>query len=153
MSSTQRSAGVRTSDLEARVRSLETTNRILVVAVALVIVGAASGFGLPGAVERAADSGAQVIDQIQARRIQLVDAEGRVRIDLRHDNEETGLFIMDDAGDTRLGAAQFAHGGGGYALHGPGGRGAAVLYLRGDGSLTMYDADGNVTARFAGEGR
>lgn len=51
-------------------------------------------------------------------------------------------------GDTRLGAAQFAHGGGGYALHGPGGRGAAVLYLSGDGSLTIYDAEGGVTARF-----
>ena len=48
----------------------------------------------------------------------------------------------------RVGVAQFSHGGGGFALHGPGTRGAAVLYLRGDGSLTQYDTTGVVTARW-----
>lgn len=60
---------------------------------------------------------------------------------------------VTDLGDTRVGAAQFAHGGGGYALHGPGGRGAAVLYLKDEGSLTMYDADGAVAARFSESSR
>ena len=93
------------------------------------------------------------VDEIRTERLQVVDGDGRVRIDLRHDAEETGLFILDEAGDTRLGAAQFAHGGGGYALHGPQGRGAAVLYLKDDGSLTLYDQDGDVTARFPEVGR
>jgi hypothetical protein len=95
---------------------------------------------------------APVADEVRARRVLIVDDDDQVRIDLRHDAEETGLFILDDDGDTRLGAAQFAHGGGGYALHGPGGRGAAVLYLRGEGSLTMYEPDGTVAARFPDAG-
>lgn len=128
--------------LEHRVRRLERANRVLTAALAVLALGALVAARRPQ----------QVVDEVRARRIQLVDADDRVRIDLRHDEEETGLFILDDAGDTRLGAAQFAHGGGGYALHGSGGRGAAVLYLKGDGSLTMYDPDGAVTARFP-EGR
>lgn len=129
-----------TGSLERRVRRLERANRLLVAVV--VIVGGAG-------VLSAARPG-PVVDEIDARRIRLVDDEGRVRIDLRHDDTETGIFIVDENGDTRLGAAQFAHGGGGYALHGPGGRGAAVLYLRGDGSLTFYDDAGGVTARLPG---
>ena len=131
------------SDLERRVRRLESLNRVLLAGLALV---AALPF-LAGAYR------AQSTELVRAERIQLVDSEGRVRIDLRHDAEETGMFVMDDRGDTRLGAAQFAHGGGGYALHGPGGRGAAVLYLRGDGSLSIYDEEGVVTARFPETGR
>lgn len=131
------------TDLERRVRTLERRNSLLMALVALLVAGTLLAARTP----------AQVADTIQARRIQLVDAEGRIRIDLRHDEEETGMFILDDAGDTRVGAAQFAHGGGGYALHGPGGRGAAVLYLKDEGSLTMYDADGAVAARFSESSR
>jgi hypothetical protein len=127
--------------LERRVARLERSNRLLAVGLGLVLVG-----GL------AAATSSQVVDEVRARRIRIVDADDRVRIDLRHDDEETGLFILDANGDTRLGAAQFAHGGGGYALHGPGGRGAAVLYLRGEGSLTMYETDGTVAARFPAAG-
>ena len=129
------------SRLEDRVRRLERTNRLLVLgALALVTVAWVTGERTPGH-----------FDEITAERVRVVDGEGQTRIDLRHDSDETGMFILDDAGDTRLGAAQFAHGGGGYALHGPGGRGAAVLYLRGDGSLTIYDADGGIVDRFPGE--
>ena len=90
----------------------------------------------------------QAADVLQAKRFQLVDGEGRVRIDLRHDATETGLFVLDAVGDTRVGIAQFAHGGGGVALHGPSMRGAAVLYLKERGTLTIYDTTGAVTARF-----
>jgi len=131
------------NDLEARVRRLERVNRLLIGALALVAV-------VP---LLAARRTTQAADLIQARRIQVVDEDGGVRIDLRHDEAETGMFVLDAAGDTRLGAAQFAHGGGGYALHGPGARGAAVLYLSGAGSLTFYDADGGVTARYPEAGR
>lgn len=89
----------------------------------------------------------QVPDLIQTHRIQVLDDRGQVRIDLKHDAEETGLFVMDGEGDRRIGAAQFAHGGGGFALHGPGQRGAAVLYLKGLASLTAYDTAGAVAWR------
>lgn len=124
--------------LERRIARLERLNR-----------GLLAGFGLAMAgVLAAAAAPEPIADEIRAHRVQIVDADERVRIDLRHDADETGMFILDDAGDTRLGAAQLSHGGGGYALHGPGGRGAAVLYLRGAGSLTMYEDDGTVSARF-----
>lgn len=48
-------------------------------------------------------------------------------------------------GDTRIGVAQFAHGGGGFALHGPEAKGAAVLYLKERGTLTFYGDEGGVT--------
>ncbi len=131
------------TDLERRVRVLERRNLALSLLMTVTVAGTLLAARAP----------AQFADLLQARRIPLVDDQGRVRIDLRHDAAETGMFILDDAGDTRVGAAHFAHGGGGYALHGPGGRGAAVLHLKGEGSLTMYDEDGGVVARFSEAGR
>ncbi len=62
--------------------------------------------------------------------------------------EQTGLFLRDAEGTVRLGAAQFAHGGGGCALHGEESKGAAVLYQKGGkGSLSFYDEAGGVTHR------
>jgi hypothetical protein len=123
--------------LSRRLRRLERINLALVAGIAWIAIGTV----LLGARQAP-------LEEIRAQRIQIVDGQGRVRIDLRHDETETGMFILDENGDTRLGAAQFAHGGGGYALHGPGGRGAAVLYLKGGGSLTLYDEDGGVVSRF-----
>jgi hypothetical protein len=77
----------------------------------------------------------------------LFDGEGVTRASLIHSDDESALYLRDEKGDIRVGAAQFAHGGGGFALHGPGGDGAAVLYLKGDGSLTFYDVNGEATAR------
>jgi hypothetical protein len=54
-------------------------------------------------------------DLVRAREVQLVDESGQVWIELRHDSTETGLFILDEPGDTRIGAAHFTHGGGGIA--------------------------------------
>jgi hypothetical protein len=61
-----------------------------------------------------------------------------------HDESQTGLLVLDEAGQIRVGAAQFAHGGGGFALHGPGGQTSAVLYLKDEGSLSFHRADGSV---------
>jgi hypothetical protein len=124
-------------DVEHRLRRLERFNRILAVGLGLTLGAGLMAAALPH----------RPTAVVQAERFQLVDADGQVRIDLRHTSDETGLFIMDDAGGTRLGAAQFAHGGGGFALHGPDMKGAAVLYLKGDGSLTFYDTEGQVTHR------
>lgn len=122
--------------LETRVQRLEVQNRVLM-GLAIVL----SVTFLLGYTTR------QAADVVQAHRIQIVDDSGRVRMDLRHDSTETGLFILDGTGTTRVGAAQFAHGGGGFALHGPEAKGAAVLYLRGRGSLTFYDERGEVVGR------
>lgn len=124
--------------LEERIGRLERMNRVFVAALTILLA----------AILLSAVRVSQTVEVVQARKIQLVDDQGRVRIELRHNEEETGLFIMDEAGDTRLGAAQFAHGGGGYALHGPNMKGAAVLYLAGEGSLSIYDSLGSRTARF-----
>lgn len=128
----------RHDSVEARIGRLERSQRRLA-AVALVL---AAALVVAWAHPPAADP-----DVVRARQVQLVDAAGRVRIVLRHDSSETGMFIMDDLGDVRLGAAQFAHGGGGFALHGPAGRGSAVLYLKRTGSLTVYDTAGTVVVR------
>lgn len=83
-------------------------------------------------------------------RLILRDGEGVERVRIVHEEEQSGLFVQDDRGDTRIGIAQFAHGGGGVALHGPEAKGAAVLYLKGQGTLSFYDADGKVSYRVPG---
>ena len=128
------------ASLTHRVRRLEQLTAALSAAVILLV----------GLLVIAARPEGQSRDTLQVRRLQLVDHVGRVRMDLRHDSTETGLFVLDEAGDMRVGVAQFAHGGGGFALHGPRMKGAAVLYLKDAGSLSVYDTSGAVTARFPG---
>ena len=135
---------LRTSvSLEARIQRLERRQRSLVVlglTVSIVFLAAGRRDRSP------------IQDVVRAENFQLVDSAGHVWIDIRHDSTETGLFVLDDAGDTRIGVAQFAHGGGGVALHGPAARGAAVLYLKGGASLTFYDTAGQVTTRLPAQG-
>ncbi|HKJ02457.1 MAG TPA: hypothetical protein VJ997_08380 [Longimicrobiales bacterium] len=145
-------------ELEGRVRRLERVNGVLVAA--LVVLGGALGWRRVTA------------EVVRADRIEVVDAQGRARIvlaageagptvevrdaagvaraTLGDDAEGTALYLRDGDGTTRVGVAQFAHGGGGFALHGPEAKGAAVLYLKGDGSLTFYGANGEVQARYPG---
>lgn len=145
-------------ELEEQVRRLERQNRLLRIAfviVVLIVVVAANL--LPSE------------EVVRANRFELVDPSGRVRTTLEmsddgnvglfvmddssrvrlsatHGPDETALFIRDRAGETRVGAAQFAHGGGGFALHGEGLKGATVLYMKnGKGSLRHFDEQGNVT--------
>jgi hypothetical protein len=127
--------------LTQRVRRLEQSNRLL-------MAGLFLGFCLSLVAFASQQGDAPAV--FQAQRFQLVDDTGHVWIDLKHDSAETAIFLFDDSGTVRVGVAQFAHGGGGFALHGPQSRGAAVLYLRDQGSLTFYDADGEATARFPG---
>ncbi len=77
----------------------------------------------------------------------VLDAAQKTRVSLTHDSSQTALFLWDGAGHVRVGAAQFAHGGGGFTLHGPESKGAAALYLKGKGSLSFYDAEGHRTHR------
>ena len=144
--------------LERRVRRLERWNGVLLLA--LVVVGGSLGW-------RRVPS-----DVVRADRIEIVDAQGRARIvldaggagptlevldvagvaraTLGDDADGTALYLRDGDGTTRVGVAQFAHGGGGFALHGPEAKGAAVLYLKGDGSLTFFGPEGEIQARYPG---
>jgi hypothetical protein len=147
-------------DLETRVRKLEWWNRLLAVCVASLLI-----YGFTGGVELAKTKTEKVL---RAERIEIVgrreepaivlgwdeqqsvglfvnDPGGTARIALAHDSNGSALFIRDSKGTIRVGAAQFAHGGGGFALHGPDSKGAAVLYLKENGSLTFYDDEGNPT--------
>lgn len=75
----------------------------------------------------------------------LKDDKGMNRAALYHAADGTGLYIMDAKGVTRIGIAQFAHGGGGIALHGQDSKGAAVLYFKDEGSLRFFDSEGAIT--------
>lgn len=142
-----------------RIAALEHRTRLQ--SVALAVLGALL---LAAAATRPGDDP----EVLRARAVQMVDAEGRVRAELGvdadgaaglfvrdvagraramvvHDDEQSGFFALDGEGQVRVGAAQFAHGGGGYALHGPAGKGAAVLYLKSQASLRFYDGEGHVT--------
>lgn len=77
--------------------------------------------------------------------LRLLDGDGQARVRLWHDTSATALFLQDANEQARVGAAYFAHGGHGVALHGPGGNPTAVLYMRNDlGSLTFHDGTGVV---------
>lgn len=82
----------------------------------------------------------------------LLDEELVPRVSLFHAKDADGLYIDDGEGATRIGVAQFAHGGGGLALHGPGSLGATVLYYKEKGSLRFFDRDGNVVREISGTG-
>ena len=77
----------------------------------------------------------------------LNDENGIERLRLFSEPDATGLYVLDEEHTPRIGIAQFSHGGGGIALHGPQSKGAAVLYLKGEGSLRFFNADGAVTTQ------
>ena len=148
------------ADLENRIRKLERTNRLsLAIALSMGLVfvlGSASGSARTG--------------PLRSQRIELVNAKGAVRailgtdadgstglfihdpagnlrLSLTHDTDQSALFIHDEEGTVRIGIAQFAHGGGGVALHGAESKGAAVLYPKEGGSLSFFDKEGKATTR------
>lgn len=147
-------------DLEKRLKRLEWWNRLLVLGVASWLA-----YGFTTQVVPAKTKTEKVI---RAERLEIMgprgepaailgfddegaaglfinDPGGSMRLALAHDPSGSALFIRDAEGVIRVGVAQFAHGGGGVALHGPGSRGAVVLYLKESGSLTFYDLEGNAT--------
>ena len=148
------------NDLENRLIKLERTNKLLISIVLLLTLFLVAG----AAIDRSNSN------LLRAERIEIVDAHGNVktvlgtdkeganglfvfddsgvaRLSLTQDKEQSALFIYDEKGTTRIGVAQFAHGGGGLALHGADSKGAAVLYYKTSGSLSFYSTDGNVLTR------
>ncbi|MDX1440201.1 MAG: hypothetical protein R3284_09890 [Rubricoccaceae bacterium] len=143
--------------VEQRISKLERTNSRSTVAFLALLVTAVLGLSSsprpPSDIVRA--QGFQLVDSSGAVRAELrmgsqgphlflLDEQERKRIDLYHDDDASGLYIYDHGGDTRVGLAYFAHGGGGLAVHGPEGRGASVLYMQGTGPgrVSFYDSTG-----------
>jgi len=143
-----------TDSLELRVVQLERNNKILLVLIGLSLAAIAYLFGRSTDTVRAraielVDSRGNLLGELAVRDgnpgLYLKDPDARDRVALFHSPEASGLYINDAQETTRIGVAQFDHGGGGVALHGPGSRGAAVLYYKGEGSLRFFDADGELT--------
>lgn len=152
----------RLAELETRLHALRRANRRIIAAAVAAAAFAALGF---------ASHAVRSPEVLRAKRIQMVDDNERVRAELSidaqgsaglfvlddtglirgtflHDERQTALYLLDAEGTVRVGAAQFAHGGGGIALHGPDSKGAAVLLLKDNaGSLTFYDPKGDITLR------
>ena len=125
-------------DVEKRVKRLEWWNRLLVLGMASLL---AYGF-----TTQVVPAKGKIEKIVRAERLEIMGPQGEPAAILGFDDEgAAGLFIRDADGVIRVGVAQFAPGGGGVALHGPGSRGAAVLYLKDSGSLTFYDLEGNPT--------
>lgn len=123
---------------QVRLEMLERQNRWLTIIAGATIVTMLIAATAGPAVVRA--TSIQLIDENDKVRAELsskdsvvglyiMDSDGNDRLRVTHDADGTGLFINDDAGTTRIGGAQFAHGGGGIALHGAESKGAAVLYM------------------------
>jgi len=145
--------------IDRRVERLERFNRILLaVAASVMVVAVLSAAG--GAEGPVRASAFQLVDSNGVLRAELAFNDGNPGLFLKdengvdrllavHESDGTGLTITDQEGTTRIGVVQFAHGGGGVALHGPDSKGAAVLYFKNQGSLRFFDPDGNVTRQIS----
>ena len=146
----------RISRIEGRV------NLIALVALA-ALVTVIAGYASPGATTLRAEkfelvsTSGEVLATLEASDengtgLFVRDNSGRVRISISHSPDETALFIKDAHGDTRLGAAQFGHGGVGLALHGDEMKGAAVMYLSNrKGSFRVFDENGTVVKQITAD--
>ena len=139
---------------QARLEMLERQNRWLtIIAITTIIILLIAATGGPVVIRATSFQLVDEDDNVRAELslkddavgLYIKDDDGNDRLRATHDAEGTGLYIDDDQGTTRIGVAQFAHGGGGVALHGAESKGAAVLYLKEQGSLRFFDDDGNIT--------
>lgn len=142
-----------TAQIESRLKRAERGVMILGAALVLSVAGFSYLlYGPPGTLRAASlevvDAGGNTIALLGEREgrtgLFLVDENSMPRVAVFHAEDADGVYINDDQGVTRIGVAQFAHGGGGLALHGPASKGAAVLYYKNEGSLKFYEADGAI---------
>ena len=110
------------------------------------------------------------VEKVRTKHFELVDDKGRVRIEMKmdegnpvlsikdengkdrvivfHKPKATGVYIKDEAQHTRVGLAQFPHGGG-VAMHGENGKHSAVyVLLNNKARLDVYDEKGKLTDRW-----
>ena len=151
--------------IEQRMRRLEWANRLLWVGILCLSLYGFRQRAVPAAkterlvrterIEIVDSQGRTAIvlgfDDQNAAGVYINDADGSMRVALAHDAGGSALFLRDADGVIRVGVAQFAHGGGGVALHGPASQGAAVLYFKEKGTLTFYDPAGEQILRLPEE--
>jgi hypothetical protein len=148
------------TSVENRLRRLERTNRLaLAFALTLglvLLLGSNSESDRPTSVRsqriELVDAQGSVraylgTDEDGATGLFIRDPKGSLRLSLAHGSSQSALFVHDAEGTVRIGVAQFAHGGGGVALHGAKSKGGAVLYHKESGSLSFFDEDGETTTR------
>ena len=109
-----------TSLFADRVARLETTNRVLLVLVGLLIVLAFLGFRFSqpaSATEtvsakafRLVDGDGKTLAELKQGEkgpgLFILDNEGKERLAVTHEADQTGLFVFDEEGQVRVGAAQ-----------------------------------------------
>jgi len=139
--------------LESRLKRAERRIILLGLALAVALAGIAYMLNRPAGVLQATSvelldangHAVAVLGEMDGRTgLFLLDEKSVPRVSLFHAEDADALYIDDGEGATRIGVAQFSHGGGGLALHGPGSLGAAVLYYKEKGSLRFFDRDGRV---------
>ena len=139
---------------DSRIARLELLNKVLILAVGVCLVLMVAGNMTQTKSLRAQSfqliSGDGTVHAELATRngnpgLFIKDESGIDRVAVFHEPDGSGIHVMDSDGVTRIGIVQFSHGGGGVALHGPESKGAAVLYLKEEGSLRFFDTEGNIT--------
>ena len=145
---------------EHRIRRLEIWNRIMI----LLLLGFVILFTKQGCVnDRSGDiircQKLEVVDKNGnllamvgvdpdgSRGLFVYDEQQRMRVLTIHDSTQSAFYALDEAGAIRVGLAQYAHGGGGLALHGSESKGGTVIYYKNGGSIRFYDRKGNTTLR------
>jgi hypothetical protein len=143
------------NELEHRLTKLERSNRMLMLllVLSLFLIGALLYQAMRVTVVKTTalqllNTDGEVSAELAVRAgypgLYLMDNQHKTRLALFHAEDGTGLSINDASETTRIGIAQFAHGGGGVALHGADSKGALVLYYKKDGSLRFFDPQGKV---------
>ncbi|KAA3632735.1 MAG: hypothetical protein DWP97_10500 [Calditrichaeota bacterium] len=143
--------------MEHRLHALELQNRIFigVIAALVMILLFIAAFDSNGSavitcqqIDIVDADGKEIamlgIDEDGSRGLFIYDQSGKLRLATIHDTTQTALYLLDATETIRVGAAQYAHGGGGFALHGEQSKGSTVLYHKDSGSLTFYGEDGTV---------
>lgn len=146
--------------LEKRIKRLEIQNRLLIFSfVFILFLSFNHGCETNPAAQTVRCSKLEVVDQngsVMAmigtdadgsRGLFLYDEQANLRVATIYDSTQSAFYAIDSEGAIRAGLAQYAHGGGGLALHGAGSKGGAVLYFKNSGSLSFYDGEGRTTMR------
>jgi hypothetical protein len=148
-------------DLEVRIRRLESSLRRT-----RLLAGVAGSALLVLFAVQCSTAAPAVLDLVQARRIVLVDDEGRVRVELAQDSKDAGrrarsagLRIFDNTGHERGGLATFDDGSVVLALDAPHGVGHPMpdrlglrVYPDGASHIMLLDNQTRAVAKLASDG-
>ncbi|MDH3533736.1 MAG: hypothetical protein OEO82_12465, partial [Gammaproteobacteria bacterium] len=129
-------------------RSVIFLTLLLIIVAAWILFAPATHKELRAEAFELVTSDGTVVAVLESRKgyptLALKDEAGVDRVSLFHGAEGSGLYVLDGAATTRIGIAQFAHGGGGVALHGAESKGALVMYYKKSGSVRFFDHAGTI---------